>query len=127
MIRRAAFASSDGFFINFHFGRANAFFVYDTGGPDARVFVEKRRNYLIPSQGGIGQGAAHDSENLERVAAMLYDCDAIFVSRIGQKPADFLTGRGFRVFQLEAVISDVLDAIAEENETELEKTLSGGT
>jgi predicted Fe-Mo cluster-binding NifX family protein len=124
MIKRVAFASSDGNFIDYHFGRANIFFVYDIGSPpiDGPMFpalVEKRRCYRIPGQGGVEQGIAHHREELERVGELLKDCDAIFVAKIGMTPAKFFIEKGIRVFQLEARIDEVIEEIVKENETEL--------
>jgi hypothetical protein len=119
MIRRAAFASSDGNFIDYHFGLANTFFVYDIGGPSTPpVLTEKRRNFKLHGQGDIVAGMAHHKAELERVAALLSDCDAIFVVRIGASPADFLIERGFRIFQLEGAINEVIAEIVFLNEQE---------
>ncbi|MDR3232001.1 MAG: hypothetical protein LBT65_11225 [Synergistaceae bacterium] len=123
LFRRVAFASSDGSFIDYHFGRATTFFIYDVGftAPDGQpvpsALIEKRRCYRIPGQGGVEQSVAHHREELERIAELLKDCDAIFVVRIGPAPADFLIDRGFRVFQMEARIDRVLEEIMKENST----------
>jgi predicted Fe-Mo cluster-binding NifX family protein len=119
MIKRAAFASCDGDFIDYHYGRATSFFVYDFGSSRAPILLGKRRHYRIPVQGVIEQGAAHSRENLEKVAELLSDCDALFVAKIGETPAKFFIERGVRVFQLEERIDRVLEAIEKENnETE---------
>jgi nitrogen fixation protein NifX len=118
MIKRAAFASSDGNFIDYHYGRATSFFVYDLGGSRAPIFVEKRRHYRIPVQGVIEQEAAHHRESLEKVAALLSDCDALFAAKIGATPANFFIERGMRVFQIEERVDRVLEAIVQENEKE---------
>lgn len=117
-IKRAAFASSDGNFIDYHYGRATSFFVYDLGSSRAPVLLGKRRHYRIPVQGAIEQGAAHHRENLEKVAELLSDCDALFVAKIGAVPARFFIERGMRVFQLEERIDRVLEEIENENITE---------
>jgi hypothetical protein len=96
---------------------ANTFFVYDVGGPEnPPTLAEKRRNFRLRGQGGVTAPMAHRHEELERVAELLQDCDAIFVVRIGSAPADFLMERGFRVFQIEADIDRVIEAIRRENE-----------
>jgi predicted Fe-Mo cluster-binding NifX family protein len=105
--------------IDSHFGLTSAFFVYDIGRPPAPpVLIEKRRNFRLLGQGGITHEAAHHHEELERIANLLSDCDAVFVARIGSAPANFLIRRGFRVFQIEAGIEEVIEAIWSENETE---------
>jgi predicted Fe-Mo cluster-binding NifX family protein len=125
MIRRVAFASSDGSFIDFHYGRATIFFIYEIGAGrgdkvlrQASRYVEKRHCYRIPGQGEIMRSVAHRREELEKVAELLKDCDAIFVAKIGETPAKFFIERGFRVFQIEARIDRVLEAIVRENELE---------
>jgi nitrogen fixation protein NifX len=118
MIKRAAFASSDGNFIDYHYGRAASFFVYEFGGSRAPALLGKRRHYRIPVQGAVEQGAAHGREDLEKVAELLRDCDALFTAKIGETPAKFFIGRGVRVFQIEERIDRVLEAIEKENEKE---------
>jgi len=120
LIKRAAFASSDGDFVDYHFGRANTFFVYDIGGHSvtSSVLAGKRRCYRIPGQGRIEQGIAHQPEELERTAKLLSDCDAIFVVRIGASPAKFFIERGFRVFQVSERISDIIEEILKANDLE---------
>jgi predicted Fe-Mo cluster-binding NifX family protein len=118
MIKRAAFASSDGRVVDAHFGLANTFFVYDVGDSSPPALVGKRRNFRLPGQlgpGGPRTPTAHHKDELERVAELLGDCDAIFVVRIGTAPAEFLIERGFRVFQIEAEIGDIVEAIRREN------------
>jgi predicted Fe-Mo cluster-binding NifX family protein len=116
MIKRAAFASRDGDFIDYHYGRATSFFIYELGSSRAPILLGKRRNYRIPVQGAIEQGAAHRRENLEKVAELLSDCDALFVAKIGETPAKFFIERGMRVFQIEERIDRVLEEIGKENE-----------
>jgi predicted Fe-Mo cluster-binding NifX family protein len=116
MIKRAAFASSDGDFIDYHYGRATSFVVYELGSSRAPILLGKRRNYRIPVQGAIEQGSAHRRENLEKVAELLSDCDALFVAKIGETPAKFFIERGVRVFQIEERIDRVLEEIGKENE-----------
>jgi nitrogen fixation protein NifX len=119
MIKRAAFASSDGNFIDYHYGRATSFFVYEFGSSRAPVLLGKRRHYRIPVQGAIERDAAHHRENLEKVAELLNDCDALFVAKIGETPAKFFIGRGMRVFQIEERIDRVLEEIEKENKKEM--------
>jgi predicted Fe-Mo cluster-binding NifX family protein len=90
--------------------------VYEFGSSRAPVLLGKRRHYQIPVQGAIEQGAAHHRENLERVAELLGDCDALFAAKIGETPAKFFIERGMRVFQLEERIDRVLEEIVKENE-----------
>jgi nitrogen fixation protein NifX len=127
MIKRAAFASSDGNFIDYHYGRATSFFVYEFvyefGSSRAPVLLGKRRHYRIPVQGAIERDAAHHRENLEKVAELLNDCDALFVAKIGETPAKFFIGRGMRVFQIEERIDRVLEEIEKENKKENKKEM----
>ncbi|MDR2178750.1 MAG: hypothetical protein LBP21_00450 [Synergistaceae bacterium] len=125
-IKRAAFASSDGDFIDYHYGRATSFFVYEFGSSRAPALLGKRRHYRIPVQGVIEQRAAHHREDLEEVAELLSDCDALFAAKIGETPAKFFIQRGIRVFQLEERIDRVLEEIEKENEKENEKNTTEG-
>jgi predicted Fe-Mo cluster-binding NifX family protein len=76
---RIAVASSDGKFVNQHFGRATQFLILDVMGDSINI-VELREN-LPPC--GASEYGGHDDDALARAIALIADCQAVLCSRIG--------------------------------------------
>jgi len=102
---RIAFAST-GDFIDQHFGSARCFQVYDLADGGNNVYVETR-----PAQAKC-QG--HCEGGFDILLQILLDCDAVFVSRIGQSAAEFMISHGKRVFEASGKIEDILAELKEE-------------
>jgi predicted Fe-Mo cluster-binding NifX family protein len=108
MAHRIAVASSNGRFIDTHFGHAERFDVYELDG-EGSSFVETRD----ARSACLGRG--HDESAFEGTLALLSDCEAIFVSVIGYGAAAYLNGKGMRVFESPYfAIPDVLDKVRTE-------------
>lgn len=101
---RAALASTDGKFINEHFGRATAFHIVDLTDSDY-VFVESRE--ISP----CCHDHQHDENDFDKAAALLADCDGVFVSKIGPTAAAYLLSKGVRVFEAPGMIEDVMQKV----------------
>jgi predicted Fe-Mo cluster-binding NifX family protein len=95
---RAAFAST-GEYIDQHFGSARYFQVYDINGSE-HSHVETRKAEA-KCQGNCEGGFDHLLE-------VLSDCDAVFVSRIGQSAAAFMIGHGKRVFEAAGMVEEII-------------------
>lgn len=106
MNARIAFAST-GDSIDQHFGSARYWQVYDLADDGTYQHVETRRT-AAKCQGNCEGGFEHLLETLN-------DCDAVFVSRIGQSAAAFMIGRGKRVFEAAGEIKEILAQVAERN------------
>ena len=105
MGQRVAVASSDGEQIDLHFGQAYQFYIYDVDDSGYSL-VEVRKVSVI---------LTHDADEIERKAAVLQDCDALFVAKIGLGAVRQLAGRRIRVFEAPFAIEAVLTKIVEEN------------
>jgi len=108
MIKKAAFASTDGIVIDQHFGMSDMFYIYELRGGDF-VLSEKRRF-------ARDSGRCHNDEFFEKAYLALKDCDAVFSARIGQSAANYLIKKGMRVFELEAEIEEVLKQLTSDKE-----------
>lgn len=100
---RVAAASSDGVDVNLHFGQAQEFYIYDVGERGWR-FVERR---------DIRRTLVHDTAEFDKVRLMLHDCEAVLVNRIGPAAAEYLLGKGLRVFETPYPVAQVLDRLRE--------------
>lgn len=103
MTHRVAIASSDGKFIDQHFGHANRFIIVDVTDTGYAV-VENR---VAPP---VCNGSDEPS-GFQRTARLLKDCDAVFVSRIGGPAAQAMFSEGIRVFESLHFIEDVLNKL----------------
>jgi nitrogen fixation protein NifX len=73
---RIAVASADAKYVHLHFGRTEAFQIFDVD--DTRLaFVECRK---VPP---LCEGGTHDLGNLIRIIGKLRDCQAVLASQIG--------------------------------------------
>jgi predicted Fe-Mo cluster-binding NifX family protein len=75
---RVAFASSDGVFIDTHFGKCEKFFIADIDG-DSKTYeiVETRKCTRMCGNDG------HTQENLTKTIKLLHGCSYVIVARIG--------------------------------------------
>ncbi|MDR0840989.1 MAG: diguanylate cyclase [Christensenellaceae bacterium] len=106
MPARIAFASLDGSYVDQHFGSARIFQVFDIVDNSHRL-VEARRVKALCN--GSCEGG------FEHLLAALQDCDAVFVSKIGQGAAAFMIGQGKRVFEASGPVEEILAQIIEGN------------
>ncbi len=104
---RVALASTDGYFINEHFGRARAFAVVDVS-EDGYEFLETRQVTKCCNKG------EHNESDFDNVINVLSDCDAVFVSRIGIEASAYLISKGLRVFTAPGIIDDVIKKVIED-------------
>jgi nitrogen fixation protein NifX len=103
MNTRIAFAAT-GDYIDQHFGSARYWQVYDLADDGSFRHVETRRT-AAKCQGNCEGGFDH-------LLGALEDCDAVFVSRIGQSAAAFMIGRGKRVFEAAGEIEEIIARIS---------------
>lgn len=104
MTHRIAIASSDGRYIDLHFGRAQQFYIYDVDRSDYH-FVEIRKSRMI---------LKHDANEFDSVAESIKDCLAVFVSRIGKVALFYIMANGLRVFEAPYPIEGVLEKLIRE-------------
>ncbi len=102
---RIAAATSDGISVNVHFGKALFFRIYEIY-EDHYEFLEVR-DVIAACQ----HTRTHSQTDFDAVAALLHDCDAIFVQKIGQSAADYLIRKQIRVFEVNAEIEPLLNQI----------------
>jgi len=106
---RVAVASSDGKFINRHFGNTPQFLIFDIED-GSFTFLECRRN--IPPC----FGQEHDEGRLEQAVSLLADCRKVLASRIGPGAAKKLVDSGIDPWEIIGFIDGVLEkSIYQEN------------
>ncbi len=103
---RCAVATSDGFLVDQHFGRAKRFEVYEAlHGAEPR-FIEVRQVQRVCS----GQG--HSSTALDAAVERLGDCSFVIVAKIGAAARSALAQRGIEAYEVvsetEAAIEKVM-------------------
>ncbi len=106
---KIAFASTDGYVIDTHFGRARDFYIYQFFS-DESVFVEKR------SVSPVCLGGSHLNDDMQKNIDQFLDCKYIVASRIGAGASSIMQSKGIIPMALPGEITDALDKIYNYNE-----------
>jgi predicted Fe-Mo cluster-binding NifX family protein len=89
---RIAVATSNGGFVDRHFGQAGRFDVYDA---DLGEYALVETRLVSPAC----SGGSHSEGGLEQAAALISDCDFLVASRVGLGAARLLSDKGLRSFE----------------------------
>lgn len=103
MSYRVGFASIDGAVVDEHFGSARYWQIYDIDAK--KTFVETRKT--------AAKCAGHCEGGFGHILAVLDDCDALFVSRIGESAAAVMIAKGKRVFEAQGTVEDIIAELIE--------------
>jgi nitrogen fixation protein NifX len=108
---RVAAASSDGKYVNQHFGRATQFLIFDLEEDGGHRFVELRSN-----QPSCSWETAEEPEAPKhgQTIGILADCQAVLVSRIGAAAEATLNAHGIKAFVIPNFIDEALGQVAKE-------------
>jgi predicted Fe-Mo cluster-binding NifX family protein len=103
---KVALASTDGKFVNEHFGRASAFLIFDIlANKREWKFVEKREVLPLCSQG------EHSEEGIVASIENLIDCTAVVVAMVGQTIKRALEINHISVFEEADYIDSVMEKL----------------
>ncbi|MGA2151015.1 MAG: NifB/NifX family molybdenum-iron cluster-binding protein [Geobacteraceae bacterium] len=101
---QVAMASSDGVYVNEHFGRARTFMIYRfTAGEWEHI--ENRENR--PSCAGH----EHSDDLLEQTAGLISDCWGVVIAQIGPTAFDLLISRRVLPFVLGGTVVEALETL----------------
>jgi len=104
MSYRVAVASTDGKYVNEHFGRAKQFLVFEFND-NGYQFIELRQN--LPSC-NIEQS---DESGHSRTVELLADCKAVLVARIGPGAEQYLIQHGIKALTIPDFIDEALKQV----------------
>ncbi|TCL69907.1 putative Fe-Mo cluster-binding NifX family protein [Hydrogenispora ethanolica] len=110
MSYRVAIASSDGKYVNQHFGRATQFLIFDRNEQNEFEFIGLRAN--CPS---CNWEKADESRH-QRTIETLADCQAVIVSRIGPGAVEKLAACGIRALEIPDFIDEALRQLSDATE-----------
>lgn len=103
---KVAVASTDGKFINQHFGRAREFLIFDLNEEEQSYkFIELRNNQPPCNE------FEHNDNLLEESVNLLADCKAVLVSQIGPGAVHALGYKGIQALMIRDYIHDALNDI----------------
>lgn len=103
---QVAVASSDGIWVDLHFGHAHQFRIYAWNGTS---FTLNETRSLRPGCNGGG----HDAARLDAAADTVADCHAVLASRIGPGALDALLLRGLRPLAVFGTVDENLWELAD--------------
>lgn len=107
---KVAVASTDGKFINEHFGRAKEFLIFNLDLEEKSYnFIELRPNTPPCS------GHEHEDNLLEQSVNLLSDCKAVLVSQIGPGAIQALDTKGIKALIVRNFIPDALNDLSLSN------------
>jgi len=104
MSYKIAIASSDGKFVNQHFGRAQQFLIVELKDDGSYEYLETRQNKPACAID------SHDSL-LEDAVNLISDCDGVLVSDIGRGAADMLISHGIQPVIIPILIDDAIKKV----------------
>jgi predicted Fe-Mo cluster-binding NifX family protein len=99
---KLALASTDGKFVDQHFGRAEKFQIVEIED-DGYSFIESRELETV--------GRGYGTDKFDRILEATQDCAGIFVSQIGMRAASYMLRKGKRVFESSGSIEDVIKKV----------------
>jgi len=106
---RVAAASTDGYTVDTHFGRATDFYIYQFFEGEW-VYVEKR---TAPP---VCQNGVHSRDDMEKRVELFSDCQYVTASRIGIGASALLTQKGIVAMALPGDLIEALNKIYSYNE-----------
>ena len=101
---RVAFASSDGYVVDTHFGRATSFYIYQYYDDDY-VFIEERK--VSP----VCLGGEHSTAKMKENVALFSDCQYIVALRIGMGAMAIIQDKGITPMALPGDITDAMEKL----------------
>lgn len=102
-----AIASSDGKYINQHFGMASQFLIFKLNDNGTYKFLELRENKPACSTEG------HSELSMEQSVKLISDCQAVIASQIGPGAIDILLENRIDPYLAPIFIEDTLKQLAE--------------
>ncbi len=105
MSHKLAIATSDGKFVNQHFGRANQFLIVELKDDGSYEVLELREN--TPSCNPSGGSTTEDT------IKVISDVDGVLVSQVGRGAGDKLIAHGIQPVIIPMLIEDALKKIYE--------------
>lgn len=100
---KIAVATTDGVTVNEHFGRANKFCIYKAAPP---VFDLISEIHVEPYASGQ-RDHAFDEARFSEVAKVLEGCEKVFITKIGEEPADALKAMGIEPVVYSGAVKEI--------------------
>lgn len=107
MTIKVAIASSDGKYINQHFGMASQFLIFELNEDGTYKFLELRENKPACSVEG------HSQLSMEESVELISDCQVLIASQIGPGAIDILLKSNIDPYIAPTFIEDALKQLTE--------------
>ncbi len=100
---KIAVATTDGISVNEHFGRAKRFSIYNAASTTSELLMEQ---YVDPYSSGQ-KDHTFDEARFQEVVRVLEGCEKVFITKIGDEPAEALKALGIEPVVYSGVIREI--------------------
>ncbi|MBC8413952.1 MAG: hypothetical protein ISR96_03695 [Nitrospira sp.] len=100
---KIAIATTDGITVNEHFGKARKFSVYNAAPESIELINEIDVEPYAPAQ----KGHAFDEKRFMAVGKVLKGCEKLFITKIGDEPAQALKALGIEPVIYSGAVRDI--------------------
>lgn len=101
---KVAICSTDGQYVNQHFGKADKFMIYEIIGCGMSLVGQRKVMSYCKNQ---EENHDFNEDNLNRVFNTISDCEYLYTSNIGEKPLKELQERGLKVQVCNCPINEI--------------------
>ncbi len=106
---RIAVSTTDGEWVDLHFGKAEEFHIYDV--KDYGLQLAESRPVKPYCTGGPSMDQAAQENKFDIIVKALRDCEMIVTLKIGPGPKAALADEGFKIIECEEKVSALADKI----------------
>ena len=98
-----AIATTDGLTVDEHFGRAKKFLIYNVTATSFDLVMER----VVEPYATGEKEHTFDADRFQEVAKTLTDCKKVFITKIGEEPANALKKEGIEAVVYSGPIRDI--------------------
>lgn len=104
-MKKVAIASSNGSYVDRHFGRADYFYIYEVSSDEYNLV--ETRDAVEAKQ----SRHSNNHTNIDKLGDLVSDCDAVVCEKAGPEIADYLNKKGIKLFQASGKTDAVLNTL----------------
>lgn len=100
---KMAIVSTDGIHVNEHFGKAEKFLIYEATDSGLKLIEERPSIPLSVDD----PDHPFDPDRFGKIVEVIKDCERVYMTQIGEMPAEKLKGQGIEPQIFQGAITDI--------------------